>query len=114
MHNADWYLTLAKLAGGCPDDLPARGVTGIAGVDGQDMWPYITGKAQSSPWSNRPLISADSGTIILGDLKLIFGEQRFPSRRHLFTRTRQVFGCTLRLCVWERVITVFRQITRVT
>jgi arylsulfatase A-like enzyme len=33
-HNADWYPTLATLAGASPDDPPAPGVTDVPGVDG--------------------------------------------------------------------------------
>ena len=52
MHNADWFPTLAKLAGASPDDPPAHGVTGVPAVDGLDMWGYITGAAAASPRSN--------------------------------------------------------------
>ena len=81
MHNADWYPTLATLAGASPDDPPAPGVTGIPAVDGFDMWPYITGAVAESP-RVEVLISSGvdhgdgSGTIVSGDLKLIFGVQR--------------------------------------
>ena len=75
MHNCDWYPTLAKLAGASPDDPPAPGVTGVPGIDGYDMWPYIVGKTSVSPRS-QVLISAISGTIIEGDMKLILGKQR--------------------------------------
>lgn len=80
MHNADWYPTLATLAGASPEDPPAAGVTGIPGVDGFDMWPYITGVVAESPRVD-VLISSEanfleSGTIVSGDLKLIFGVQR--------------------------------------
>lgn len=39
------YPTFAKLAGVSPtDDVP-----GFPGVDGMDMWPYLTGQVQESP-----------------------------------------------------------------
>ena len=80
-HNADWYPTLATLAGASPHDPAAPGVTGIPGVDGFDMWPYITGTVAESPRVDVLISSgADhgdgSGTIVSGDLKLIFGVQR--------------------------------------
>jgi arylsulfatase I/J len=78
MHNADWYPTLATLAGASPEDPPARGVTtAVPGVDGFDMWPYITGAVPTSPRSEVVLDSTASGGIISGDLKLVLGVQRF-------------------------------------
>ena len=76
-HNADWYPTLANLAGASPDDPPAHGVTGVPAVDGLDMWPYITGAAPASPRTELLISSDVEGGIIVGDLKLIFGKQRF-------------------------------------
>ena len=80
MHNADWYPTLATLAGASPTDPPAPGVTTsnkVPGVDGFDMWPYITGKVEVSPRTEVVLDSTPNGGIIVGDLKLILGTQRF-------------------------------------
>ena len=76
-HNADWYPTLAILAGASPDDPPAQGVTGVPGVDGFDMWPYITGAVATSPRSEVILDSKPNGGIIVGHMKLLFGKQRF-------------------------------------
>ena len=75
------YPTLSKLAGASPDDPPAPGVTDIPEVDGFDMWPYITGAVAESPRtevliSSGVEMSSGSGTIVSGDLKLIFGVQR--------------------------------------
>ena len=77
IHNADWWPTFAVLAGASPHDPPAQGVTGVPGVDGYDMWPYITGAVASSPRSEVVLDSTPSGGIISGDMKLILGTQRF-------------------------------------
>ena len=79
MHNADWYPTLATLAGASPTGPPAPGVTTnkVPGVDGFDMWPYITGKVEVSPRTEVVLDSTPNGGIIVGDLKLILGTQRF-------------------------------------
>ena len=77
MHNADWYPTLATLAGASPEDPPAPGVTGVPGVDGYDMWPYIIGAVAASPRSEVVLDSTASGGIISGDMKLVLGVQRF-------------------------------------
>jgi hypothetical protein len=41
------------------------------------MWPFITGAVAVSPRTTVLISSADSGGIVSGDLKLIFGVQKF-------------------------------------
>ena len=51
-------------------------MTGVPGVDGYDLWPYLTGAVSSSPRSELVLDSKPNGAIISGDMKLILGTQR--------------------------------------
>eukprot|EP00045_Choanoeca_perplexa_P013861 m.159069 g.159069 ORF g.159069 m.159069 type:complete len:493 (+) comp16480_c0_seq3:1-1479(+) len=73
IHVADWYPTIAKLAGVDPSDP----VSGMPDVDGIDMWPYVSGQSTSSNRTELPLISGSRGAIIVGDYKLIRGEQDY-------------------------------------
>ena len=60
MHMADWYPTLANLAGAVATD-PAVVNGSVHDVDGMDMWPAITGANASSP---RPWLPTTGGTIL--------------------------------------------------
>lgn len=49
-HAADWYPTLCTLAGGddCFDTAAVK-ARSVPGVDGFDLWPYLTGQHDTSP-----------------------------------------------------------------
>lgn len=86
VHIADWYTTVAKLAGVDPtDDAP-----GMPPVDGLDIWPYITGANDTSPRTEIPLSSVyadnESGpggggmaALIVGKYKLVRNGQLYCS-----------------------------------
>eukprot|EP01063_Lacrimia_lanifica_P008670 TRINITY_DN1571_c0_g1_i2.p1 TRINITY_DN1571_c0_g1~~TRINITY_DN1571_c0_g1_i2.p1 ORF type:complete len:1106 (+),score=165.84 TRINITY_DN1571_c0_g1_i2:560-3877(+) len=76
IHVADWYPTLATLAGADPED-PNPYDTSIPAVDGFDMWPYLTGRASASPRTEFVISSEDQGGIVSGDLKLLVGVQSY-------------------------------------
>eukprot|EP00730_Choanoeca_flexa_P018292 TRINITY_DN8887_c0_g1_i2.p1 TRINITY_DN8887_c0_g1~~TRINITY_DN8887_c0_g1_i2.p1 ORF type:complete len:511 (+),score=116.86 TRINITY_DN8887_c0_g1_i2:85-1617(+) len=73
IHVADWYPTIAKLAGVDPSDP----VPNMPGVDGMDLWPYLSGQTTSSNRTELPLVSGSRGAIIVGDYKLVRGEQDY-------------------------------------
>ena len=60
MHMADWYPTLAKLAGAIATD-PAFVNGSVRDVDGVDMWPAITGANTTSP---RPWLPTTESSIL--------------------------------------------------
>jgi|TARA_B110000208_G_scaffold60794_1_gene79094 arylsulfatase A-like enzyme len=60
MHMADWYPTLANLAGAITND-PAVVNGSVHDVDGVNMWPAITGANISSP---RPWLPVTEGSIL--------------------------------------------------
>jgi len=49
----------------------------MVGVDGIDMWPYITGAVAQSPRTSMMISSEDNGALISGDYKLIIGVQSY-------------------------------------
>eukprot|EP00041_Stephanoeca_diplocostata_P024115 m.603621 g.603621 ORF g.603621 m.603621 type:complete len:351 (-) comp22455_c2_seq8:2081-3133(-) len=74
IHGCDWYPTVCALAGiDAHSDIPA----GIPGIDGMDMWGYITGNVSKSPRTEIMISSEDTGAIISGDMKLIIGLQTY-------------------------------------
>jgi arylsulfatase I/J len=79
VHLADWYPTLCSLAGIDSAD-PNPHDPSLPGVDGMDMWPYISGKVATSPRNEIMLGSGKNGGIIVGDLKLILGMQKYGFR----------------------------------
>ena len=88
VHIADWYTTFAGLAGVDPADHGAI-EAGFPGVDGIDMWPYITGAVDESPRFEIPLASKysapakgapdknGSAALIVGDYKLVRYTQQY-------------------------------------
>merc|ERR1712232_247128 len=74
---SDWYATLLPLAGvDASDD-----VLGIPGVDGMNMWPYLTGQLKESP-RTEIMIGTHSlgdqanplaGALISGEYKIVLG-----------------------------------------
>lgn len=75
---ADWYATLLPLAGADASD----DEVGIPGVDGLDMWPYLTGHKKESPRTEilvgtAPVVAdmsnAFSGALISGRHKIVLG-----------------------------------------
>jgi len=75
---ADWYGTLLPLAGADASD----NVPGIPGVDGLDMWPYLTGKQTESPRTEIMIgtkaVKVDlgatmAGALISGQYKVVLG-----------------------------------------
>ena len=67
VHIADWYGTLCKLAGvEVFDDRAAA--AGLPPVDSLDVWPYLSGAAESSP---RSIVPVEKTCLISGDWKLI-------------------------------------------
>ena len=79
IHIADWYTTFCKLAGVDHDDSG----TGKFPVDGLDVWPIITGEDEKTPHDEIVLgYNFDNshpaqGAIIMGDYKLVVGQQGF-------------------------------------
>ena len=79
IHIADWYPTFCKMAGVDSDDSG----TGKFPVDGVDVWPIISG--QTSQTTHEEIVlgfnyadtakSGVGGAIIVGDYKLIVGNQ---------------------------------------
>lgn len=76
MHASDWYPTFCGLAGIDAAD-PNPEATEIPGVDGFDLWPYISGEVASSPRSEIMISSEDNGGIINGSYKMIMGVQSY-------------------------------------
>ena len=78
VHISDWYPTFCKMAGVDSDD---SGV-GRYPVDGMDVWPIINGQNLTSPHDhlvigfNFSVTYPDQGALIMGDYKLIVGQQR--------------------------------------
>jgi len=69
IHIADWYSTLAGLAGvDATDKLAAANY--LPPIDSMDMWPFLTGKVSSSP---RDIIPISEDCLVHGDWKLITG-----------------------------------------
>jgi hypothetical protein len=60
MHMADWYPTLANIAGATTTD-PAFINGSVHDIDGVDMWPAITGANTTSP---RPWLPTTEGSIL--------------------------------------------------
>lgn len=76
VHIADWYTTFCKLAGVDPSDSGP----GKFPVDGEDIWPILTGHNDTSPHAEIVLgyNYSGKGAIIVGDYKLIVGGQNPP------------------------------------
>ena len=60
IHIADWYPTLANIAGAIATD-PVFINGSVHDVDGVDMWPAITGANTTSP---RPWVPTTEGSIL--------------------------------------------------
>lgn len=93
IHGADWYRTIAGLAGVDPsDDVP-----GLPGVDSIDMWPYLSGVVPESPRTEVLLATGFSDTAkgwngkTNGSAALIVG-------RYKLVRFAQQY------CFWQGVI----------
>jgi len=71
IHIADWYATLASLAGVSPTDQLAA-ISGLPPVDGVNVWPLIAGETAQSPRGELPL---GKSAIIRGQWKLLLGDQ---------------------------------------
>jgi len=76
MHASDWYPTFCGLAGVDAAD-PNPKATEVPGVDGFDLWPYISGTVESSPRTEIMISAEDNGGIISGDYKMIVGVQNY-------------------------------------
>ena len=61
MHMADWWVTLARLAGASNTNDPVVVNGSVHDVDGVDMWPSITGANTTSP---RPWLPTTEGAIL--------------------------------------------------
>lgn len=70
---ADWYGTLANLAGVDPTDHSAA-ESGLPPIDSVDVWPLVIGENTTSP---RTEILVTETCLIQGDLKLIRGSVRY-------------------------------------
>jgi len=79
IHGCDWYPTFMGLAGVSPND----NSPGVPGIDGMDMWPYLTGAAAASPRTEMVISSEYLGgekwnaALITGDYKLVVGTQSY-------------------------------------
>lgn len=67
---ADWYGTLAGLAGVDPTDHSAA-ASGLPPIDSVDVWPLVIGENTTSP---RYELLVDENCLIQGDLKIIRGK----------------------------------------
>ena len=71
VHIADWYATLSSLAGVDPTDhRAAADPQGLPPIDSIDMWPFLSGKAATSP---RTTIPVGNTCLVKGDYKIILG-----------------------------------------
>jgi hypothetical protein len=106
MHMADWYPTLAHLAGANATD-PAFVNGSVHDIDGVDMWPAITGANTTSP---RPWLPTTEGSILWqqpdGTILKFISDAR---RSRLFTPNGSMWNDTTPLgwngthaveCVW--------------
>jgi arylsulfatase B len=68
---ADWYGTLARLAGDAHpvDDKAASAVPPLPAIDSLDVWALVTGVNKTSP---RTVLPVDTATLLVGSHKLIF------------------------------------------
>lgn len=82
MSVADWYSTLLPLAGADPTDSAA----GVPGVDGLNMWPYLSGQQNKSPRTEIMIgsvaVKVDlqnklAGALISGKYKIVLGTQSY-------------------------------------
>ena len=75
---ADWYGTLARLAGDANpiDEKAAKAWPPLPPIDSLDVWPLLIGQSTVSP---RTVLPVDDVTIIVGDHKLILTS---PGARH--------------------------------
>jgi arylsulfatase A-like enzyme len=71
LHIADWYGTLAELAGVDPTD-PVAAAAGLPPVDSVNVWPMLSGANATSPRAEIPL--SPTG-IVSGRYKLLLGQQ---------------------------------------
>ena len=77
-HAADFYPTLAALAG---VDAASLVDSGPFPVDGEDLWPFLSGAQQGNPHDEllvsgcRPGTETCNGALFVGELKLIVGKQ---------------------------------------
>lgn len=69
---ADWYGTLAKLAGVDPTDHTAA-LWDLPPIDSVDVWPLVSGANGTSP---RHELLVDANCLIQGDMKLLRGKVR--------------------------------------
>lgn len=80
---ADWYGTLARLAGDThPVDVKAANA-GLPPIDSLDVWPLVTGANTTSP---RTVLPVDTETILVGSHKLILTAPDFAphAKRGIF------------------------------
>lgn len=88
IHVADWYGTVALLAGVSPRD-PVGVARGMPDTDSIDMWAYLTGAIATSPRTEILLASSyadkarggagknGSAALIVGDMKLVRFSQQY-------------------------------------
>ena len=87
IHIADWYPTFCKMAGVDSSDSG----TGKLPVDGLDVWPIISGENDTSHHEefvlgyNFTLHVNATGAIIVGEYKLVVGQQGRACDSHMFT-----------------------------
>lgn len=72
IHLADWYATFCALAGVDPTDERAAKAN-LPPIDSLNMWPLISGQNSTSP---RVDVPATEETLISGDLKILFGDNK--------------------------------------
>jgi len=73
MHLADWYVTFSSIAGVDPaDDIAVA--DGLPDIDALNLWPLLSGETNESPRMELPI---SGNTLIIGDYKLIVGNQRY-------------------------------------
>ena len=66
VHACDWYHTFINLAGGDPTDNHAA--EGLPPTDSYDMWPYLSGRNESSP-RTQMMLSSEPGFASKGALR---------------------------------------------
>ena len=66
VHACDWYHTFINLAGG--DTTDNHAAEGLPPTDSYDMWPYLSGRNESSP-RTQMMLSSEPGFASKGALR---------------------------------------------